>query len=425
MNKQSKKHRMAFGLAAILLGLNSTGAQADLLRVGCPWIAQAININTHNYGYPDSHANYSVMVLPTNPTPDTTVTIHGSFPQARYFSFQADDGFQLGNYVDQVADADLIPDVQTQALSSNPAVLPYYGYDKTYTLTVKFIDAPSDPALREANVLYAGSEHNGATKTVVMRVYLPNPGADYLGDAGLPTLTYDGPHGIVDINQTPDQRTCAILDAGWEKTRGLYVFGIPTPFPSFGIVQNVTGKVLYPNGDSNYIRAATGLSFDDMIVVRGKAATTPVLPPEVIADPQVRYWSVCQNQLNNTLGVACVADREMTVQDDGYYTVVISADAKRPPLAQPEYGYNWLPWGPSANGLVGIRQTLPDPDFAGNYALALANPDVPLSESLGEWAPQITYCDLATFAYYAPAGGDALFQACVAHRHPYARPSSP
>ncbi|MFX5260726.1 hypothetical protein ABTD18_19655, partial [Acinetobacter baumannii] len=92
---------------------------------------------------------------------------------------------------------------------------------------------------------------------------------------------------------------------------------------------------------------------------------------------------------------------------------VTSTAAKRPALANPANGYNWLPFPNTINKtLYIIREVLPNADFTGNYQTASGASD-PLA-ALGEWAPRATYCSAATFSANAASGGAQLFAACQA-----------
>ena len=411
--------RLLPGLILLGLLLSPAVQAAYPLSVGCPWIPEAVNIKSHNFGYPDELANYSSANLPNASAADgVQMQIKGRYPHARYFSFQLATGFSFGNLYDQIADASLSSDGGIQP-DANPADLPpadFAADGDSYTVTIKYQDVPQPPLAREPNVLYAGASktlyHN---RQVIMRVYLPDPGVDEFGGVPLPDLIYQGPLGTINVNDTPDQIPCQALAAIWTHYSLLFNPAVPSINPKFAPV-SVLGNLLglYPNGDSNYLRAQPSLLFGPMVVVRSKAPSYPPLPPETIASPDVRYWSLCQNQLFSTKGVGCIVDRDMVLQDDGTFTAVISPAAARPATADAAHGYNWLDWGPSADAFVVIRQILARPGFAGDYAQAVSHPFQSVQTSLGDWAPEITYCDPATFDSAAAAGGAAVMAACHA-----------
>jgi hypothetical protein len=389
-------------------------ASPSVVKVGCPWFT-GIDAQTHNTGFPDTNALYMVAIIPTDPGNGATIKVTGMFPKVRYMSYQVYDGFRPGNPTDSLPDSRLVPD-EGGVLDPNPAVLPDTGgYVDHYSMTVEYKNPPAAGQPRETNVLYAGmgTPAFALDKLLVLRLYLPNPGSDPYGDVPLPDLVFSGPSGNTDFNNTPDMTACNNLKFEFKVFLNTFpVIGLPAADPQFKPVSNNLNFI--PNGEAGYLRAATGENRADMALVRQKAASAPALPPLLTADPQVRYLSICLNQLNNSQVVACLADRDMVLQDDGDYVVVISATAKRPPMANATFGYNWLPWGASNDGLIGLRQVLAAPGFAGDYNLAAAHSFQPVSTTLGEWAPDFSYCDSATFAANAPAGGAALMAACKA-----------
>jgi len=404
---------------AASLGILATPSTAMELAVGCPWVPEAININTNNFGYPDAAANYSAAVLPTSPEPGSIVVIKGQYPQARYFSFQIADGFQLGNLTDQIPDEALISDLG-YGPNTDPAELPaanHYGYDDHYQITIRFEDAPVPPATRAPNTLYAGvpNADDPYNKQLVMRLYLPNPDKDIFGDVPLPDLILQTPARSIDFDQTTDALQCAGMTMLWNSIQGLVILAVGLPNPVFKpVTSGANSAGLYPNGDSTYLRAVTSSKYGQLVVVRTKAASYPPLPPATSSNVDVRYWSLCENELNSTHGVGCVADRDMVLQADGTGTTVISADENRPTTATAGNGYNWITWGGQTNAFVVLRQILASPDFPGNYQLAVDSPNTPLPTTLGEWAPDITYCDIATFDANSTAGGAAVMSACKA-----------
>lgn len=383
------------------------------LKVGCPWL-MSNDADTNNTGLVDVAATYRFSTIPVNPGNGGKIRLTGKFPKARYFSFQTYDGFRPGNDIDQLSDALIMSDGGS-ALDPNPAFLTARTDLDTYTVDIVFEDRPAPPLVRAPNTLYAGSgtTHGAFNKQLVYRIYLPDPGADELGDRTEPTQTFVGPQGEIDLKNTPDKSRCNTI-ATVQKYNVIFpvtAVGQPQSKLAFHVVSGRGGLNFYPNGDGNFLRGLIAKQYGDLVVIRGKVASTPALFPDVVANPDTRYFSLCEFQPLNSSTVACLADRD-TVTIGGYYTAVISTPVKRPVLANAESGYNWLPFGNGANGLIGLRQILPNPAFAGNYNLALANPDAPLEETLGEWAPSITYCDSNTFAAHAAAGGQAVFDAC-------------
>jgi len=395
--------------------LGPGGNPLQTVRFGCDW-TNTTDTTSNNTGFLDSSATYTVTTLPINPGNGSRILIRGKYPRTRYFSFQIYDGFRPGNFVDALADA-LITPVGGVAPSANPAVLPdANGYTATYEVQVIYQDPPANPADRLPNTAYAGiSAPLGVfNKTLLYRTYLTNTDSTGIGSDDLPELIYDGPEGQINLENTPDTRGCTAA-------RNLNNLLIAFPVPGIGQNQTrvafrpISGRgagVFYPNGDSNYLRAQTGKLYAPLIVARARVPITPVQPPLLVANPDVRYYSLCQNDLNTSRNVGCLTDRDLKVASDGTFTAVISTPANRPASTLANGPYNWLPFGDQLNGLTVLRQILSKPGFEGDFANAVNNPELPQSVTLGSYAPDITYCDRATFAAFAGSGGAALMAAC-------------
>lgn len=414
-------NQVAEAPAGPLSGLRLTNLLSTV-KVGCTWV-QGSDAETRNIGFPDTQAAYYIVSLPVNPAPGASYEVSGTYPQLRYFGFQTYDGYRLGNLIDSLPDARIATVSGLPALNANPAEIPVRGqYNRRYKIAIKFQDPPANDAEREPNTIYAraGTRKSALVKQLIYRTYLPNPGFDKKGGALLPKVVYRGADGEeIDLRNTPDKRACANLKRQTEGQTVFPVAGSGTGRPVFKPVSQTGSLILYPNADINYLRAQPRKSSGDMLLIRAKAPTTPSLPTEApVLNPETRYWSLCQNELNSSAVVACLADRDMTLQEDGYLYAVISTPEKRHPKASPSFGYNWLPYGDAESAIVGFRQMLVRPDFVGDYGKAVAQPNRPVTETLGVWAPQITYCDLETFGASVNSGksGGLTFAACKAAR---------
>jgi hypothetical protein len=393
----------------VLIGcaLTSLGASAS---PGCPWI-QAYN--PAGMGGVDDNAMYWDSLLPNNIAPGTQVEIDGQYPHARYFGFHI---YHSGNALDHIADADLSP-VEGGGTDQYVAAVPEgAAANDHYRITVKFEDVP---AVREPDTLYAGSA-TSLGRLLMMRIYLPDAGEDQTGGVGMPQLTLIKPDGTRQRYDNVNPLNCQIF--AWAVPL-VYVIplptgGWPTRHPSFDIVPTdqynggSTSFARYTNFDNGFGYVATNPAFDDLLIIRAKLPATPS-GPYAPQDLQVRYFSLCEYRTSDRYVLGCLADPEMTVQDDGYVNVVVTTAANKPPQADPSFGYDWMTWPDGTNkGLFVIRQQLADAGFAGNYQVASSTAD-PLA-ALGVWAPQVTYCDLQTFNSYVMNGGAALFAACQA-----------
>ena len=412
MNRFARRTAQLLGCIALCAGFSSAAQAANtLLKVGCPWFSMPISTQTYNTGYLDSHASYFVATLPTAPSADTQIIVEGSYPQVRYFSFQLSRAYSFSNLVDQLADADLTP-VEGGAPNADPAALPdSNNYQNHYRVTIRFADPP---AVREPNTLYAGTPAEQTNfPQVIFRRYLGNPGYDVLSRDDLPSLTYVGPLGTINFNNTPDAQACKVLQNALNNSQASKWAYNPFPALPTAVFTPVwfIDAIPYPNADSAYLQALPSTKYAPLVVIRVKLPVTPLLPPETNT-PDVRYWSICQYELHSTAMVGCLADTEVTAQADGYAVFVISPPAQRPALATQDAGYNWIDWGDQPDAYVALREILPSPGFLGSYQLANNTFWLPLKTTIGDFAPQSTYCDPATFAANATAGGQPLIDAC-------------
>jgi hypothetical protein len=113
---------------------------------------------------------------------------------------------------------------------------------------------------------------------------------------------------------------------------------------------------------------------------------------------QLRYWSICSgNRTTQTYG--CIYDKDVPVDQDGYFTIAMSTAANRPANAEAQCGVAWLPWGLDPKGIAFVRNMLPADDFA--QAVQNATPGTELA-TMGEYYPHGTY--YATTADFEKTG---------------------
>ena len=380
------------GVATILAP--PTPAQADLPRlVGCSWPTKFAT-DANSIAFPDSAASYwaSVVRIPTG----GHVEISGRYPHARYFSVTTYSATTQS--VDGLYDTAIGPD--------DGGVNPYLpGADRTSAhrdFTVRLVDGAAPRAGRPDNTLYTTSADGLRTSPpglaiVVWRVYVPDDGADQAGGVPLPNLVAveaGGARrtlepcpgaaptavdtGISDLGRAP---TAAVTDPagtygddppGWEKFTGL------AQAVADGVARRtVGGQVIGPladrfgdggffdNPDNKYVVSNADAGFGPVLVLRGRAPTAPRTADgtPTMGTGQVRYWSICTEDLPTTGYLGCAHDEEIPVDEFGYYTIVISAVDARPSTANTECGVTWLPAGGRQQTMVLLRNMLPDPSF--------------------------------------------------------------
>lgn len=403
-------------LAAILALAPASAAQAEGVDGTCALALARLDPTTTNLLALDTNAVY--WVAGYSAVPGTRIRVEGQFPHARYMGFNVYDA--AGRPVDAISDQQIKPDKR----SLNP-FLPGANRSaahRDYTVTVEFRPRPSKPA---RNTVYTGDSLGG---TFWYRVYVPDAGRDPKGGVLLPQLTYEG--GPV----LPSATACRELQAPYVQGVNERIAaspGLPDPtsdgdgypgrnppqwrlFVNLGqaaseiLLDNETGEQFYgssqqfqsngpgffANRDIAYVFAPTSRGFGQLLVVHGRAPTfadTRAGAATMPGGEQLRYWSFCQYEPATQRVIACLSDDRIRLNADGTYTIVVSAADQRPACAP-----NWIPWGPTTQGLLIYRHMLPDATFAN----AIQRIPQPGGEStvLGDYYPSSEYLsDRASF----------------------------
>ena len=398
------------------------------LGLGCGWLA-ASDVDKANVAFPDSNAKYWVAAAPI--TPQTRLRIDGVFPDARYFSYNAYDAALRPT--DAIADAQISP----RAGSVNPFVAVNQAPGGQYTAYLQSGTSPvqSSEVVRAPNTFYAGDAAlgpaalpNGLT-LFIYRVYVSKAGKFEDGGVGLPTLTLETADGQRELGTLPNCEEPLLPSGGGSfPPLGLNDLLLSLDYPNelildfptatyppqsnkfFGlgetvgnIVSNRTGlgggggaPVSLGSGGflSNIHNAYTTTTFarryGSLALVRAKAPTYRDQANVAFGDEQLRYWSLCGNEFATQRYTDCAADFEVPLDDQGFFTVVISDPADRPANATAENGFVWLPWGPYPDQLLIYRHMLHNPGFA--QAIQFVEKGETLTQRMGDFAPQGVYC---------------------------------
>ncbi|MGN2636366.1 hypothetical protein ACTD5D_09280 [Nocardia takedensis] len=345
----------------------------------CGW-SRRIGADTVNVALPDTFANYWMTAVPALPAEG--LTLRGTFPHGRYLSFTSYRGSQT---LDGLNDLAIEPD----AGSVNPfrPGAERTATDRAYTVRVKPGPRPERP---EPNTLYA----DAGLAVVLYRVYRPDAGLDPLGGAGLPEFTVEGPGGPRTL--PPCQTSDQVVDPN-----GIHAgSGISLPAALRGADYRTwartSGNGVFANPDNTYLASRVAPAAGQVAVVR---ATLPGTPATVAGQPRMtvsdlRYWSLCANEVFSTRVAACVVDDEIPVDAKGEFTVVVSDPADRPANARLDCGVAWLPTTRAATLLL-MRNMLPAPDFA--EAIQFAPQDDPAA-GMGAYYPRTDLVAAAEFA---------------------------
>lgn len=394
----------------------------------CPW-GRSNNSRGGGAAYPDTAAHYFTVAIPA--VPGETLTLHGTFPHARYISFTTYDPKTAA--ADNVNDQGIVPDAG--------GVNPYLAdADRTatrraFTLDVVFGQRPASGAPR--NTLYTTSQdgsHIGPAFIVIYRVYRPDTGRDETGDGGLPRITVNDPGGArQELAGCPggpaDAQPDAIGQANNKALSGDPLVSSPLQGPGLdppiwrkfynlaeslvqgtdnGVVGSAASDGAQPvaaatgsggflqNLDNNYIATVLGAGYGQVVVVHGHVwgyVPTYQRQPRMAA-ATLRYWSVCSNEEATTRVYACLDDDQVVSTGSGDWTLVVSTAANRPRNATAACGVNWLPFGAAPDDVLIIRNMLAQPGVTGTVQATRAGHEV---EDLGRYYPRSAYTSTSAF----------------------------
>ena len=118
---------------------------------------------------------------------------------------------------------------------------------------------------------------------------------------------------------------------------------------------------------------------------------------------EVRYWSITTNESFVTTSVLDgVYDEQIPLDDDGYYTIVVSREEDRPINAYERYGVKWLNWGDNGDaagnlddGMLIYRHMLASPNF--EYAIQKVDEILTEEAVMGEYFPETQYMSKEEF----------------------------
>lgn len=421
--------------------------------LACGW-EFASNIDTMNIAFPDESAKYWVALVPM--LPQTRLRINGHYGSMRYFSYNVYD--PILRPTDAIADAELLPD----AGGRNPTTDPAAPSGDSYTAYVEFT-APVEQ--RAPNTIYAGEMTVGpmalpqpALTALIYRSYVPEDGVDFDGGVGLPLLTLETADGEIELlptadcvepllptfgNTLPDLGVNAFLEetdfiddpflqspvripVGSPQATTRVFYGLPSTamnilrdFIGLPIPEGVEDDLPLPAGGgflSNLHNAYTtnlfSRSYGNVVMIRAKAPTWRGAKSTAFGQEQLRYWSVCQNDLPTQRYVGCVRDDQAHLDDAGFFTVIVSDLADRPANAVGENAIDWMPWGPYVDALLIYRHMLPNPSFAETIN-RVPKGTAPI-DIMGDYMPQSAYC-LQDIVENAGNSAEEIFKACRAY----------
>lgn len=414
MGIRTKATALLTAAVAITTTVIANSAPAHAVDETC-WLAlmksdpAAVNI-----AFPDESAVYWGAGYQS--LPGFRLRIEGTFPHARYMSFNAYD--QAQRPLDALADVEISPDPG----SANPFIEGARRdvSNRSYTVFIDFGPKPERPEDRAPNTIYTGTGQTGLPNlngTFLYRVYTPDAGLDEAGGVGLPTVTLqttDGgpaPQSVcadftrpetpgeindqiaesdAEIPQPSSRQTNPVL---WRKfVNFAYTYA---PSDTTRELGGVGG--LFSNVHNAYLFAVVSREHGQVLVTRMRVPTFPDTRDGArkMRDGQVRYFSMCENHGLTQRFIACRADDQTVIGKDGYATYVMSTPEQRPATATAECGVTWLPWGPVSQGTLIYRHMLPATGF--QQAVQYAEPELE-AVTMGEYLPTSRYfADAASY----------------------------
>ena len=398
-----------------------------------------------NIGFPDTGAVYwsAKCTIPEG----AVLELLCKYAHARYISINSYDAAN-GVPTDALNDVQIVPDPGSENPFLPGALRPTV-YNRDFTITILNESPPEDPAQREPNTLYAAVGGQGAI-LLAWRIYVVDKNRDVTGGVGLPeprvtlasgeVLNTEDSYALLSIDPTPlpvmpmDPATYYFLREGlafggnvpetfpaqnppvWKKTFNIpdtvncWYLGMCEENPEYFVAQ-------YANLDNQYMSALLNRGFGEILVIRGKAPITPQTyqrDPFMDGDVDMRYWSITSNEsLATTKVVDGVYDEQVQLDEEGYYTIVVSLPEDRPLNANENCGVKWMAWPENGDGAghlndghLILRHMLPSEDFGH----AIQNVSKPGDEEpvLGPYMPVCQYMSKEEFQALGHNPGENL-----------------
>jgi hypothetical protein len=444
---------LAIGLLAVVPGAASAATPGGAFPY-CSWWAKTTP-ETLNVAFPDSAATY--WTTPFYAEEGSELRIEGTYPDARYMSFnvynEAGGSFEANGVPSGIADYEIEPG----AGSVNPFQVKGEA-GGSFTVTVSGAAKPGDAnTLPLAPEGEAGGEGGAPLGFLLYRVYLPTGGNAAVQLPKL-ALVKDGQEVALPRCPAPSGKLATALRSKVGATKvakylGPKLRGKPTkqilkgllklgkavkggesagtqpcrgsecpPAMKFFRASAASTNSFFPNVNNAYVSALFRPVSGKVVVVRGKAPTTPsgTSPvPWPQAALQLRYFSLCNNVYRSPWPVVanpiagggteygCAADYETRLNAAAEYAYVVAMPDDR--AAVEAAGGTLIPLStaqPHARQILIFRNMLPNESFT--HAVQNAPQDASpagAAKAMGAYYPRAYRCTLAQFEAGAPACG--------------------
>jgi hypothetical protein len=400
--------------------------------------------------WPDKRPTYMFgeMTLPAG----AELTVRGWFPHVRFFNFSI-YLFERNTFVNATGGSIDGYDIEPDPGSINPYRVgaDRNAKDRNFTIRIITKAAPENPADRAKNTVYIGD----ANQTIFggFRMYVSDKGYDGAGwgpgagpNDNKPGLTYeatladgtklseaeatkrfgklmgDAPPPVEAegwykmVNNPANDPAMTPATAPATKDGQFFLFtGIKDALVGAFMPPVERAKVPKPkevgsgaNASTAYLVNYTSRQFGPLYVFRAKLPTFPDTwaNATTMPDGEVQYWSVATMAtfVNGSLWDG-VFDMQVPVDEEGYYTIVVSLPEDRPSNAIAENGIAWINWGPGEGigdprnrkdwGALLMRFMVPKADWP-HSPLKAKTPEE-LAKVMGPYYPKGYYTTKADF----------------------------
>jgi hypothetical protein len=318
--------------------------------------------------------------------PGGWVELRGQYPYSRYFAYHPND-MDLNN-LKTLRDRDLEPEPGSVNRFREAAATDSGNY---YTAKLVFGPEPAKP----------------------------EPNTSYVGGVPLPAVTIYNADGEV----TDHFDECDLYARGGADIRTELRFPVlpiadhrARATPQWSTSSNFDAPSdTMANADVQYLSTTYSRRFGDIFVVRARRLSAPDTragTPVSAAGYDVRFYSLCNYNIWNGAAIDCMLDNELKVDEEGFYTLVISDAEHRPQNLEEEHA-TWMDWGPFLDGQLSFRHVFRENPRVAEIAAALVG--APVSAGTDPYVPRATPCTRAQFE----AGG---WPGCTGSNHQAGNP---
>ena len=369
--------------------------------------------------WPDMQSTYFIgrLALPAG----ATLTLNYTFPRARFFQFALYK--QENNTFVSIGEDLEGPQIEPDPGSTNPFRVGAnrLGDKRAFKLHIVAKELPKDKAQRAINTLYVGN--GGGDLQFVNRAYLSDQDSDGAGwgsadtpraGPGLPTYTGTLADGTQLSSAEVVKRfvrpmaapTQPVSAAQWEQVVEATTNDpaldpataparkVPRWEKYWNIKYSILGSFKTPeeqakipyagpidgggSPSTEYMFIQLSRKFGPLYVMRAKMPSFPDTYAgvggrglEVMPAAQTQYWSVSSAEaIPSSRIVDALADMQVPLDKDGYYTIVYCRAEDRPKNATAANGIAWIEWSPLGEGADSPKNR---PDFGMLLMRIMAN----------------------------------------------------